>query len=147
LTDTGLEEDRDWLSAELRGSVAHSDVSTALQDFLKLNPRLLDVCTDWQMQKVGEAHVLNDHTDAGYDFRTIERLATIDEAVQPILLRLSDRLPRFAPYGKRLRNARSRVESGDHSYFTESLYSYHTVWFQIHEDLLTTLGLQRDRYE
>ena len=36
------------------------------------------------------------------------------------------------------------VEAGDHQWFTRPLIdSYHTVWFELHEDLLSTLGKER----
>jgi hypothetical protein len=36
------------------------------------------------------------------------------------------------------------VLTGDHDWFTKPiLASYHTVWFELHEDLLATLGLDR----
>ena len=52
--------------------------------------------------------------------------------------------PATARYGPRLRRAVERVEAGDGEWFTKpSLPSYHSVWFELHEDLLSTLGLDR----
>lgn len=34
--------------------------------------------------------------------------------------------------------------AGNHSYLADGLESYHTVWFQLREDLLTALGISRD---
>ena len=34
--------------------------------------------------------------------------------------------------------------AGNHAYLADGLESYHTVWFQLHEDLLTTLGISRE---
>jgi hypothetical protein len=34
--------------------------------------------------------------------------------------------------------------AGNHVYLADGLESYHTVWFQIHEDFLTTLGISRE---
>jgi pyruvate,orthophosphate dikinase len=37
-----------------------------------------------------------------------------------------------------------RVEAGERDWFTKPLIdSYHTVWFELHEDLLSTLGKER----
>jgi hypothetical protein len=53
--------------------------------------------------------------------------------------------PRFAPYGTRLDSCVERVMAGDKSAFTAPLKeSYHTVWFELHQDLLLTLGLERE---
>jgi hypothetical protein len=36
------------------------------------------------------------------------------------------------------------VRAGDKEWFTGPLVdSYHTVWFELHEDLMATLGLER----
>ena len=38
------------------------------------------------------------------------------------------------------------VEQGDTDWFTKPLIdSYHTVWFELHEDLLATLAIERAR--
>ena len=57
---------------------------------------------------------------------------------------LTEALGRFGHYGPRLDFALSQVESGDINWFTKpSLDSYHEVWFELHEDLLVTLGIDR----
>ena len=38
----------------------------------------------------------------------------------------------------------SRCSTGDSDWFTKPMIaSYHTVWFEMHEDLLCTLGIER----
>jgi hypothetical protein len=88
--------------------------------------------------------VLNDHTDADHDAAVIDRLADIDEVVQEISAGLAALLDRFDGYGRRFGEALARVRAGDHKWFTRPMIeSYHTVWFELHEDLLATLGIQR----
>ena len=54
------------------------------------------------------------------------------------------RLDRFRGYGPRLSDAVQRVQKGDTDWFTKPMIaSYHTVWFEMHEDLLCTLGIER----
>ena len=50
---------------------------------------------------------------------------------------------RFQRYRVRLTDALARARSGALEYVTDDLASYHTVWFQLHEDLLATLGIPR----
>lgn len=50
---------------------------------------------------------------------------------------------RFGRYRVRLIEALARAQSGELSYVIDSTESYHTVWFQLHEDLLVTLGIPR----
>ena len=53
---------------------------------------------------------------------------------------------RFAPYQPRLASAMARVVDGERDYFTKPIIdSFHTVWFELHEDLLTSLGLERSQ--
>jgi hypothetical protein len=59
---------------------------------------------------------------------------------------LAEIMERFARYGSRLTEARARAEAGEHAWLTGALIdSYHTVWFELHEDLLATLGIARER--
>ena len=112
--------------------------------FLELNPNLLETCTDWQMRTIAKQPILNDHTDADYDASVISRLIRIDDSAQRLCDELSGSLTRFGLYGLRFTYALDRVLAGEGAYFADDLESYHTVWFQLHEDLLTTLGLSRD---
>jgi hypothetical protein len=50
---------------------------------------------------------------------------------------------RFGRYRVRLSDALARARSGAGGYVTEEMASYHSVWFQLHEDLLATLGIPR----
>jgi hypothetical protein len=62
----------------------------------------------------------------------------------PICEELARSLRRFANYGPRLTTALERVRSGDIDWFTKPMIaSYHTIWFELHEDLLATLGIER----
>lgn len=144
VTDLGRATDDEWLAEELSADGIRATVEEAYDAFAALNPLLLKVCHDWQMRGVTGAHFPNDHSDAAYDVEVIDRLTRVDASVQPLLDTLSGRLPRFAIHRDRLTSALERVMAGDHEYFTDGLDSYHTAWFQLHEDLLTTLGIERD---
>jgi hypothetical protein len=76
----------------------------------------------------------------------VGRLADLDSKVQPICADLGAALDRFGRYGARLADALERVRGGDHDWFTKPMIaSYHTVWFELHEDLLATLGIERSQ--
>lgn len=126
----------DEVDADTRG-----DVEAAYRRFLAVNAALLALCTDWQMI---DDQTANDHSDPAYDESVIARLGDVDDQVQPVCADLGRRLDRFARYGARLATARRRVIAGDTEWFTRpTVDSYHSVWFELHEDLLTTLGLER----
>ena len=62
----------------------------------------------------------------------------------PICDDLAGCLARYGHYGPRLQNALDRVRAGELDWFTKPMVaSYHTVWFELHEDLLATLGIER----
>ena len=45
---------------------------------------------------------------------------------------------------RRIRDALDRVQDGEHDWLVSPrLDSYHTVWMQLHEDLLLALGIAR----
>lgn len=145
LTPAGKARDREAVDAELARTGARAAVEAAYRLFLDLNPELLQVCTDWQLRS-GHPARLNDHSDPAYDAAVVDRLRAVDRAVQPVCRDLAATLERFASYGPRLQAALARVEQGDHDWFAKPVIdSYHTVWFELHEDLLVTLGLERSK--
>jgi hypothetical protein len=74
----------------------------------------------------------------------IAQLEALHAQVTPICADLGAALDRFAGYGPRLASALARVQAGDVDWFTKPMIaSYHTVWFELHEDLLATLGIER----
>ena len=87
---------------------------------------------------------MNDHTDEDYDAGVIDELTSLHDQVQPVCVDLAAALDRFGGYGRRLSHALQQVRSGDGDWFTKPMIaSYHTVWFEMHEDLLSTLGIER----
>lgn len=144
LTSAGRGEHERLLGHELDAAGVRSMVRSCYEQFLELNTELLGVCTAWQLREVGGQSVVNDHSDATYDKDVIERLCQLDEKVQPICDALGGALDRLGGYGPRLRDAIGKVQSGEVEYFTKPMIaSYHTVWFELHEDLLATLGIER----
>jgi hypothetical protein len=147
LTHLGRTEDAELARVELEASGEGDVVVQAYADFLALNADLLHLCTDWQLLPPLDNKTppeLNRHEDAAYDAAILDRLDKVDGAVQPICAALGDGLARFHAYGTRLAGARAHVEAGDNDWFTKPMIdSYHSVWFELHEDLLATLGLER----
>lgn len=157
LTAAGRVEGERLLAEELDRSGHRPAVEDAYHRFLQLNPQMLAVCTDWQV-KDQSAQLLNDHEDAAYDRAVIDRLGEIHAAVVPICAELTAMLDRFAGYGPRLDTAIGHLRPDrdgpspeprapgpdDRVWFTSpTIDSYHTVWFELHEDLLATLGIDR----
>ncbi len=132
------------LAGELEASGARKAVEEAHRRFLELNPELLSACTAWQRRLVDGAPVANDHTDAAYDHQVVARLLAIHHRITPVLDELTDHLARFGSYAQRLENALDHVRAGGGDWFTRPLIdSYHSVWFELHQDLLDTLAMDR----
>lgn len=144
ITDQGRAEDDERLRAELAATDSRDLVDEVYASFISMNLRLLQVCSDWQMRRIGNAPVLNDHRDRDYDVAVLDRLGGVHDEVVPLLDGLTARLDRFSTYGPRFSNALNRAMAGQVEALADSLDSYHAVWFQLHEDLLTTIGLSRE---
>lgn len=132
------------VAGELEASGARSGVEEAHRRFLELNPELLATCTAWQLRDVDGSLVPNDHSDASHDRAVIGRLVEVHRSITPVLQALCGHLSRFCPYGPRLSSALDHVVSGEGDWFTRPLLdSYHSVWFELHQDLLETLAIDR----
>jgi len=142
LTDAGNAEITERLAAELEAAGARGTITKAYNDFLVLNPELLDLCAAWQTRG---GSTPNDHTDPAYDARVLDRFIDLHGRVTAVCAELSSALPRFDRYRTRLTGALVRVKAGKLDYVTDNMESYHVIWFQLHEDLLVTLGIPRYR--
>ncbi|HEY3140890.1 MAG TPA: helix-turn-helix domain-containing protein [Acidimicrobiales bacterium] len=144
LTDAGRTGHERALADELVTVGARSTVETGYDRFRRLNPGVLDACSRWQVRQIRGQLVRNDHGDARHDARVLADLDAALTGVRPVGERLAAALDRFSPYAPQLEDALDRVRSGDPEYVTRPIIpSFHTVWFELHEDLLVTLGLDR----
>ncbi len=132
------------VAEELAEVGAREAVEGAYQRFRACNDEVLDVCTAWQVRPDGGRTAVNDHRDPDYDRSVIARLVEGHHRAEPVLESLAAILERFAGHQRRLRTALDKVLAGDHDHFTKPMFpSYHSHWFELHEDLLVTLGIER----
>ncbi len=144
LTPAGRRRERELVAAELDASGARSSIEAWYAGFRSLNSAFLRICTDWQLRGEGDDRVLNDHGDLDYDMGVLNALASVGEEVRTRLQDVVVLLPRFLPYRARLDTALTHVAAGEFAWFTGPLIdSVHTVWFELHEDLLATLNVPR----
>ena len=141
---------REWLDqrypevfAEFR---ANPEASEAYERFERINRELLALFTDWQMMpSAGGERVPNDHSDSDYDHGVVDRLGAQHERAEKVLDRFAGLEPRLGVYRERLDEAYDRVLAGAIDWVSGArIDSYHTVWFELHEDLLRMLGRERE---
>jgi hypothetical protein len=113
--------------------------------FELVNSELKALITDWQTMDVAGSRVPNDHSDREYDAAVIDRLGGLHERAEPVLAALASRLARLGRYHARLDHALDQAEGGRIEFVSGAkIDSYHTVWFELHEDLLRVLDRRRD---
>jgi len=124
---------------------ADSRFSSGYERFEVVNRELKQLITDWQTVDIGGKRVTNDHSNEEHDARILDKLSALHERFEPILKGLVACAPRLAVYAKKLEAALNKAEDGDHAWVSDAkTESYHTVWFELHEDLLRLLGRVRD---
>lgn len=127
---------------------ADPEATAAYERFERVNRELLTLFTDWQMIPAGGERIPNDHADADYDAGIIDRLGDLHERSERPLARFAALDARLSEYPRRLEAAYDRVLAGDQEYVSGArVDSYHTIWFELHEDLLRMLGREREVYE
>ena len=143
LTDAGRQEDERQLRVELDEQAERADVAGEHAEFVRLNTRFerghqLAASSDAMGPDGGERP---HRSPLGRP-----RARRFGRLGRPLVDRLAGVLARFDGYADRFDVAMSRVEDGQRSWVTGTdVDSCHTVWFQLHEDLLATLGLERGR--
>jgi hypothetical protein len=129
------------LLADERRDIDGAAFARTYDEFRGVNRDFKSLVAQWQLRD-GEP---NDHTDADYDAHVLGRLDGIHRAVKPVLAAASAQVPRLDAYTAKLAAALEKIRAGDRSWFTRPLVdSYHTVWFELHEELIGAAGLTRD---
>ena len=119
-------------------------LAATYERFEAVNADLKQLMTDWQVMVVAGESVPNDHSDNSYDARIIDRLGGLHEQAEPMLAAFITALPRLDRYRERLDAALARAEGGEIEFVSGAkLDSYHTVWFELHEELLRILDRTR----
>lgn len=141
IAKVALDSDYSRYWGELRQNREFVD---AYDEFEEVNKDLKALITDWQVVEIAGARVPNDHTDKEYDSRIIDRLGELHERAEQVLEKFAKHLPRMAIYQEKLLEALERAENDEIEWVSDAkIESYHTLWFELHEDLLRMLGRTR----
>jgi hypothetical protein len=123
--EAALLAEREQLDLELLGSI--------YEHFLAVNGPFKACSSRWQV------------ADADGQFELLEEISGIVSRTVAVLGRTSEVVPRFDGYADRLKGALARTEEGELDYaVSPRVDSLHTIWMEIHEDYLLTLGRSRE---
>ncbi|MDH5291238.1 MAG: PEP-utilizing enzyme, partial [Acidimicrobiia bacterium] len=125
--------------------VAGPHIEPHLDRFHELNHQFKRVVTDWQIRSVDGQQVLNDHTDADYDARVLAALSNdVHAGICEVIDAVAVGLARIGRYRHRLGEAVAAIAAGNREMVAHPLKeSYHTVWFELHEELIRLSGRNR----
>lgn len=141
LARIAIEADYSRVHYDLRKNAEFMD---AYEAFERINLKLKALITDWQTLDVGGQRVPNDHSNKNYDTEIINRLAELHETADRTFAKLVKGVARLGYYRERLLQALERAEEGEIEWVSDvRIESYHTLWFELHEDLLRLVGRQR----
>lgn len=132
LTEAGTARHAELLAAE-RSGLDLDALAPVYERFLAANGPFKALNTRWQS------------ADEDGRWSLVGELADVVSRIEPALGRTVEVLPRFAGYGPRLQAALAKVEAGEFDFVTSVQEdSLHTVWMELHEDYLQTLGRSRE---
>jgi hypothetical protein len=128
LTAAGADSDARAMLALSAGSEALSNLYD--ERFLALNTRFKELCASWQQQ--------------GESIELIEQAEEIHAALDGLLTVAGMHAPHLERYRIRLGASIEAFLDGDASALMAPIGdSYHNTWFELHEDLIATLGRTR----
>lgn len=149
-TPRGLQitpQGRFWLQAYLdreRAGVDGAATDRLYRQFMQRDDRFKRLITDWQMRTIDGRQILNDHADAAYDASVRERLCGFHGETKPLIEEICAAAARLKRFSSRFARAAAAAAAGDGSMIASPLKdSYHTVWFELHEELMHLSGRSR----
>ena len=129
------------LLADERSHLDGAAVLAVYDEFRSVNAEFKSLVTDWQL-KDGQP---NTHEDTRYDAAVLARLDDVHRRVTPIIAAAAAQLPRLNRYSVKLQTALDNIHAGETIWLARPLIdSYHTVWFELHEELILAAGLIRE---
>lgn len=135
-TDEGLAVLEQWY-AEDRDLLTVCSGDALHEQFRPLDRRVKVLASAWQDAETRDDWDARMVVVEGLDVLHADTLGWLDHLARDV--------PRFVEYRDRLSVACEHVLEGETDYVVKvELDSYHTIWFQMHEDLLRLLGRERD---
>jgi DNA-binding MarR family transcriptional regulator len=129
LTDAGRAALADRLTTE---SLDRAALTRLYDRFLVADRELKAAITAWQLASAADKAAAQD------------RVMTSAATAGGVAAALTETVPRLAPYPRRIAAAAAAIATGDARFVASPrVDSLHQVWFELHEDVLVTLGRSR----
>ncbi len=139
LADPGRARLAELLAVERSGVDAEA-AAAVYADFDRLNGVFKSVVSQWQITRSAPGA----EPDADRDAAVLARVDDVHRAVVPVIIAASDLVPRLRSYVDKLGVALSRAKQGDMAWLSRpTVDSYHTLWFELHEELIGLAGRTR----
>lgn len=133
LTEDGRAHDARLQADEMAAPGIRGLVEPAASEFEQVNPRLVRVVTDWQLSGRAETRE-----------RVIAELDELYLVLDELLERLVAAVPRYGRYPRQFAAAVDRARAGEDDWIAGvGMLSCHTVWAELHQDLVSGLGRER----
>lgn len=130
LSSLGRAEDERLLARELDDAGARGTVAAVHEEFAEFNTGVVGACSAIQLHSPGTEDAMDVLIGASAAWRPLED-------------QLTGVLPRFDGYAERLLRALRKAPESTAWLTATDRDSFHRAWFELHEDLIATLGLQR----
>jgi hypothetical protein len=139
LTEAGKAAAADAWAGE-RAQANASAMEAVYHAFDPVNAGFKALVGRWQLRDGG----VNDHSDAAYDAAVLADLDGVHADILPLIADAAGEVPRLANYADRLTAAKALVSDGQTRWFAAPIIdSYHTLWFELHEELIQLTGRSR----
>jgi len=141
-----------WLSEDGKTTLRHTlqeafkDVSSIIEQevwpaFSELDLEMKKTCTAWQVKPDGNP---NPHDDPEYDFHVLERLQDIHQQLLRLIGSKDIVQQKCSTLLVDMSMAMERIDKGEFDFVVGlSVNSYHSLWRDLHEQLLNAIGLER----
>ena len=139
LTVAGRSENERLLTEELDRAGGSGVVTGVLSDFDRVNAEVVAACSKLQIDWLSAEH----RPRSGIDQNTHQSFTRAVASAKELEVRLTAVLPRFSGYAERLRKAVENAATNAAWLTATDRDSFHRIWFELHEDLIATLGIGR----
>ena len=127
------------LAEELDSAGGQAAVTAVHAKFAPLNAGVVAACSKLQLRWLAEGSQRHDGIDGPTQQTFTQALASFSA----MEVRLTAVLPRFSGYAERLELAVENAATEPAWLTATDRDSFHRIWFELHEDLIATLGIRR----